>query len=502
MKRELNRLRNIRYQARLFAYTHLPLAQRIYDLCRFTDDQLHERVVRESNSNYILNHITETYPYASRTVYEGMLPDISTIAMCIPFLNPAVNDNRTSNKPPNKIFKMFSKFLPRNSQMRSHASKHILLCKEHLAYFHFTVQIMEVMLLGAYKHSDHIPPFKQAIAFYKLLGTDLEQESFLNWQQQRSSLVVLAFREYLCYMIELAAPYDEHITHCYPHWTVFKQRVYECSDMVRMCMHHTSMNAIQYLVQNIFKGSSPNASSPFSDPYLLENFGDEKKMHPDVRRLAGDTTVIQLPIRRIAVDPVRTICWHLNTLKEEWSQLGHKRPPKMPTELHQAIFAKAMSLKPHTPVDVRWLSEFNFDPDNPLIKPRTIQLLEYIFCFIAHGGANTNDYIRKALKAIDPLEYEVVDCFFNLLLTQYSVNIYEMPRAAQSRQILALRRRYSIDEERPNSMKWGPWTFCICLAPCCAQKKTYDAQSNGAYAFGIKQAAIDVASGTLVCRSE
>ena len=500
VKRELNKVRKLRYTIKTFLYSHLALSVRIFGLKLYTDLQIESRVKRK-NKNYRLTHLVEAYPYPCTSVYEGTLPNFSTVITAVPFLEPSSSDNRTSNQPPNRTFKMFSKLLPRTYQMRSHTSKHFNLCESMTAYRHFTMLVLRVMLLGNYIHSDTVPPFDVAIHFYQLFTTHYTKESFMEWHKQHASIIILAMREFLCRTIEMNLPYESYVIKNYPFWVKFKRRVYEASDIVRMMLNRrTPPPTIDTLVKIIFKGSSssPN-SNVLRDPFIVGLFREV----PDIIKLQFENIVPKEPlVKRVSIDPVRAICRQLNVLNHERSRMGYVRPEQMPRPLHRMLLAKAESIKPHTPIDLRWFNEFNLDEEKPLISDRTIRILEYVFYFIIQGTQQALDCVMLGLQTIPPLEYEIVDAFFNMLLTQYSINVLYLPRTELKRQIEALRKRYGITNEDPNTLFHSPYTFCMLYTSCCGVKKSYDTQNNSPFAFGANNVAINPITNQLVCRTK
>lgn len=497
----LKEARERRYQLRLFAYTHINIVIRMYELSLFKDKEMTEQYMDRGNRNYRLAHYTEVYPYSSVTVHEGNLPNLSTVIIGVPFLDRH-DDIRTSTKPPNEAFKMWSKLLPHSYHARCQLSKHAALCEKQLSYYHFTLNVLEVMLLGAYRHSDHIPPFMRSLTIYKFLNTHLDRQKFMEWQNSRGAIVILAMREFLAWTIERNVPYETYIINNFPYWVKFKRRVMECSDIVRMEYNHLeNLEPLQYLIQFIFKG--PNAttiSDPMSEPFIQQFFGTEHSIAPIIKEQFVDIIPSEPPVKKIYIDPVRAMCRHLMILNQARGRTGYKRPEKLPKFVFKVLYAKVKSLKPHTPIDLRWFREFNFVPDNPLIQDTTLKLLEYVFYFIMQG-TTAHEYIDQALRAIPPLEYEVIDAFFNLLLTHYSIRVFHLPTFELERQVDALKRRFSIDPDDELTHTHSPYTFCLLYGDCCATLRSYTAQHNGAHAYGAKLVGIDSCNGKAVCKA-
>ena len=497
----LKEARELRYQLRLFAYTHINLAVRMYELGLYRDEDMTNRHMDRGNRNHMVCHYTEVYPYASATVHEGNLPNLSSIIIGIPFLDRH-DDTRTSTKPPNEAFKMWGKLLPHSYHARCQLAKHLALCEKQQSYLYFTLNVLEVMLLGAYRHSDHIPPFMRALTIYKFFNTHLNISAFMQWQSSRGAIVILALREFLCWTIERTVPYETYIINNFPYWVKFKRRVMECSDIVRMeYAHLDNLEPLQYLIQMIFKSPSSTAiHDPMSEPFIQQYFGTEYSIAPIIKEQFVNIVPNEPIVKRLYVDPVRAVCRHLMILNQSRSRSGYKRPDKLPKYVFRCLYAKVKSLEPHTPVDALWFREFNFVEDLPLIQDTTITLLEYVFYFIMQGST-ANEYVEQALRAIPPLEYEIIDAFFHLLLTHYSIRVFYLPTFELERQIDALKRRFCIDPDDDLTHTHSPYTFCLLYGDCCATLRSYTAQLNGAHAYGAKLVGIDSCNGQAVCKA-
>src|SRR5690606_12632328 len=76
-KNSIKLWKNIRYNLRLFAFTHLDLLQRMKDLKSFENTSIYQRVPR--GRNYALRHYDEVYPFAALMTHQGMLPNFAGI---------------------------------------------------------------------------------------------------------------------------------------------------------------------------------------------------------------------------------------------------------------------------------------------------------------------------------------------------------------------------------------------------------------------------------------
>ena len=508
VKNQLKALREKRYQVRLFAYTHLQLALRMYDLCVFDDDALNNDGVDRGNPNHRVNHITEVYPYDCVTIHEGMLPDFSTSIIGVPFMG-GHDDSRAAQKYKDETFKVMSEFLPRPNTSRNvwgcKIDKHIQWCMKHAPYMNITLSIMEVMMLGAYRHADHLMPFMKMLSVYKNFNTHYSPATFKTWQEERTGLVSAAMREFLCWTIERATPYDDFITQNHSYWLEYRRRLYESTDIIRMTYDRskdieTYNSGCILLVSNITMALK--ADKELSDS-LLKWLGYTKgDVVPDVVNEHATNIVPDKPmVRRVYLDPVRELCKHLHNFNARQEKKGHTRLPKFPVEVFKCIYAKVKSIKPQTPIDLFWLYEFNLVEDNPLIKLNTVRALEHVMVCIMQGKTAT-DKIEGFFLKIPPMEFEIVDAFFNLLLIHYSITVYTLPQDVHERQINALKKRFEIDEiERPGAEQ-SEYAFCAMYADCCTTLRSFTAQLHGDSAYGGKLLGFDPFSNKIVCKAQ
>lgn len=505
-KSKLADIREKRYQVRLFAYTHMHTVTRMYDMALFTDDQLTLEGIDRGNKNFHVNHWTEIFPYSNVTVYEGMLVDLSTSVINVPFLGNC-DETRPSNKPANETFKVLSKFLPRMNSTRNQVGckidKHIQFCEKHDVYLYFVVSILEVMLLGGYRHSDTLLPFMQMLTFYKFFNSHFDKTKFNKWQEERSGIVSAAMREYMCWTIERATPYDNFVTQNHTYWLKYRQRLYECTDIIRMTYCRTqdlkSFSAGCVLLVSNF---SMSIKSDKVDELLKTWLGytDDEPI-PEVIQEHMTSIVPDKPmIKHIFLNPVREMCKHLYLLNAKRDRRGYRRMERLPPEVFKCVYAMVGSIKPQSPIDLMWFCEFNLVKDNPLIQINTIRILEYVMVYIMQGKS-TADQIEEYLMMISPMEYEIVDTFFNLLLIHYSITVYTLPAEILEKQADALKRRFGIDLiENPND-EHSVYTFCAIYADCCTTLRSYTAQLHGDRAYGAKLVGINPYTNDMMCKS-
>jgi hypothetical protein len=109
--------------------------------------------------------------------------------------------------------------------------------------------------------------------------------------------------------------------------------------------------------------------------------------------------------------------------------------------------------------------------------------------------------VQDALSTIEPLDYEIVDTFFHMLLTQYSINLLRMPKPEVNKATKALKKRYDINEEKPITQYISKFAFSVLFADCCGSLKSFTAQNNGPGAWGVIKGAINLTEDDLTCRS-
>jgi hypothetical protein len=489
---QLRDWRRVRYCLRLFAFTHLNMLQRMYDLDAFSNGVIRSRV-ETRGPNYVLRHFDETYPFPGIMPHEGMMPNFGNIIHCIPFPNPAASSSSagraqgTATASSFDVFGMLAALFPRFQHPKPPIKRHVKLCREHVSYMTMAARAVELMLLGAYEHADHMPTYSQCIGIHRTHNSDFRPVNFFDWQMQRSAITILAMREFLVFSVKLAPAYESYLTYNFPFWVEFSKKVYGSADLVRR-LHGGGygLGVSQHAVFTIFKASVDQSTLPGDVRAMIEK---ENLFEP---------INFQRTRKRTKVDPLRELCRRLTTINKDRAKMGMHRAG-LTREMAYIIERRVRLIKPATPIDLAWLQEFNLglkEPDpNVVITEKTLKMLSLAFMFIGLGDA-WSAKADRALQAIPLRDYEVVDAFFFHLHIQYCIASFDLDDETKQKQVEAIRTRYSLTEEMMPYI--SKCVTSLIIAPCCGSLRSYNIHETDYPSYGNKHCGIDDSSGAVV----
>jgi hypothetical protein len=487
-KEKLKNIRWLRYNMRLFVFTHLDLIQRMYNLRIFSDGALKSRVPRK-NPNYVLTHYDEVYPFASRTPHEGGLPDLSKIIYCVPFPDPTNMDSRSPDALRHDLFTMLNALFPRYRQPRPPISRHLKLCDQYTAYRTLAVKAVELTLLGAYQHADYMPTFEYCVGIHREHSSHFTTERFKTWQSQRGTIAILAMREFLVFTMKLNPPYNSYITRNFPFWVDFSEKVYKAADFMRkMYRVEHSLGVIQHAIHTIFKSTVDKSVLPSHFIKEIEAQNLFKEINFELVR------------KCTRIDELRSFCQKLTAINRERAKA---RIPRygLTTEFASVIEKRVRLISPGSPIQVSWLEEFNCGYEEPsehvVVTKFTIKLLTLALYFIMYGERG-DKYAEQAIRAIPLRDYEVVDAFFFNLHIQYCITVFDLDDDMKSEQWKAICRRYDITPELERFV--CPSVKSLAYAPCCGMVKSYVSQACKDPSFGSKDLGVNIYSGEVIDR--
>jgi len=487
---KLKRVRKLRYNMRLFVFTHLDLTQRVYDLNIFSNSEIKSRVPRK-NKNYILTHYDETYPFPTRTPHEGGLPDLTKVIYSVPFPDPTNNSSRNVDVLGHDFFKMLSALFPRYYQPRPPVKRHLSLCENFTAYRTLAVRAIEVSLLGAYEHADYMPRYESCVGIHREHRSHFTVERFRTWQSQRGTISILAMREFLTFTVKLNPAYDAYITRNFPFWVDFSKKVYGAADFMRkMYRVENSLGVIQHAIHVIFKPSVDRSVLPSHFIKTIES----EDLFQEIR--------FGLVRKSTKIDELRSFCRKLSSINRDRAK---ERIPRYGLTKPMAVIIekRVRLIPPGSPIKLSWLEEFNLGYQEPsehvVITKFTIQLLSLAFYFIMHG--DRGDWqAEQAIKAIPLRDYEIVDAFFFNLHIQYCISVYDLDEDCKKMQWKAVCRRYNITPDIEKHLCSSATS--LTYAPCCGMVKSYVSQDCKNPSFGSKELGVDIYSGNVTDRQK
>lgn len=477
------------YMLRLFAYTHMDLAQRILDLEVLRDDELCVAVPRPGKNNF-LTHYEECYPYPSNTPHQGMLPDLSNMVTCVNFIGNNSAEPRGGNESriPCLLY-MWRKFLPRCCQGRNKDLKHIRCCEANEAYLQLTLNCLELSLLGAYQHCTRRPTYLRALQVHKTLGTHYTRDSFLELQRAKPMMNVLAMIEALVFFTKCAPAYRDYVIAKYPAYVNFEKRILARADAMRRRWGQQgwSDERTETMVRRVFSNTAVNTDDLCGN--LLSTMLDKEVNNAHV-------------FRTICVDPISMLCGHITVVNRKRYQ-GQKTyvRPDMPVLLQRAIVARVQSMEPNAPINLALvLNEFNFGfcatkASELNIQPYTLTRLHAALELITDGEPAS--FVEKALREIPPKDWEIVDLFMNTLATHNCFNLLPLSDEICEKQKRALERRYGV-------ASFDDIEYCsraLVVTQCCGPEvRTYDSHSTNCTSYGHNNISIDPENRRIVCR--
>ena len=505
------------YNLRLFAYTHLDLSERIIDHRLYTDEELSSTVHRPRDGvNQAVTHLEEAYPYDTNCPHSGMLPDLLPLLMCTSFIDNTSAEVRGNNNKPHTTLSMLRKLLPKCCQCRLTHQQQALTCHESASYRRLTVSCLRMTLLGAYEHAAQQPTFELALAVHKFFGSAGSDEKILNFIEERSRLAVLAMREAIVFWIRNGTAYRDHIIGEFPNYVLFEQKTLIVARLVRTRFAAgVPLSAIENALCNIY-ATEANTAELEADPLARQ-----------IRNHGGRI------FRRVQVDRYRAICGHIraiNTSRERARGRGRRYVrPELHKLLQLAVKLRVRTI-PHgatAPEDfdpIACIEEFNFgvDPDSEEanISSETLLRLRCAFKRIEYG--NKDQKVQSVLGAIAPLDWELVDLFFNMLSSHFSVNFYPLGEEMLDAQMKAIRSRYEVpcpdldpemlygepdmqSEEQKQALRdsyLNPAAYSLVYTYCCNCMHSYYTQNCDSNFFGSGSVCLDPHSKRVYCHAK
>ncbi len=487
---QLKAIREYRYHLRLFAFTHLDLIQRFYDRRAFTNASLFTRVLHP-NPNYSCNHYKEVRPYDTRMFYEGMLPDFSAWIDVVPFPVATIKDSLILESCKQPLIRIFSLLMQRTLGSRLTIEQHLKLCDENSSYMRMVSMVLEVSLLGAYKHSDYCPRFDQCVDLHRLFYRSHNTQHFRDWQLAHSELVLLAMREFVVFQVKLCYPYQQYLLRVHPWWFHHCRQIEATANVVRLaCAQGFRLFEAQKAIVGVLKSNLE--SLHYAPKELIKIF----KL-----RYTGLFQEVSSTFSRYQSDPdyLYHLCTGLSVVNAALANYNTRRI-KLSRPFVKTIELFVQRLPRHTPLNVEWLLTFNWGAkeehgESVNICSTTIELLRCALCFIKRQQYR---WLEDALFLIHRRDYEIVDAFFFNLLTHYSIDVHPLNTEVAEQQARAVARRNRTDMVSSVS----PYIGSMIFAHCCGEIKAYVAQEVTSHTLGAEAVGINVALGMPTCKKK
>lgn len=423
--------------------------------------------------------------------YEGMLPDFSNWIDTVTFPNtrkPEVHNNSARTQ---EFMRMLSLFMQRTSVSQLKIETHLELCEANPAYKRLVSIILEVSMLGAYKHSDYCPRFNQCVDIHQLCHRSHNTPQFDAWQKTYGDVVLMAMREFVIFQVRNLFAYNQYLMAMHPWWIDHSKQICASMNIVRL---------------SIARGNTLPGTLEVLRYLLVDNYFDTNVKHQDILRIVNERysgvfdNVTTMSTRyQPDIDYLFYLCKHLMVVNAALSNYNRKRT-KLPREIIKSIEYFVQAIPRHTPLDLNWLLVFNWGKKESRGEPvniceHTIFILTCCLNFIEHRQFR---WVVDALFLINVRDYEFVDAFFFNLYTHYSITVHPLCVEIAKKQAEAVARRNRTDLIPSAS----PWIASIAWAPCCGVMRSYLAQNVTSHTLGVELVGINTATGEACCKNK
>jgi len=356
-------------------------------------------------------------PQTSKALHEGELPDIVHMQLRCSFWN----ENKTKMSP---IVHLMCKALPQRCQIRNLREIISNYCRENTLVHEFMRSALLCSLLGMYKHSkkrlswDTRKQLIRRFIYEKPNRMQMQEWLFTMYQH----LLFYIIKEFLTFSMRLIpALYDELCT-TYK-WHVFESTV------------HQAMDSVRATVENNMKRTSS------IQEWLAQI--ESTLLQVNKQQLGN----LYRPQRQTFTQNVLHMC-------ERMDEQQHQVNPHVHFPLEYCSLIRHMAKRvPRDRVCIEWLRFFH-------VKQPSIDSL---INMQEHYHQNTyRADLRKLLQSSSRYDFEAIrELFAAFQQTHHAVRIFNMPKHYYDKQIVALRRRYSISENDPLPEHVGKVYVCL-----------------------------------------
>ena len=465
LRKQINEYKEVIYNLRLFASTHVDLSIYMCQTEQFKDSELKKTMKGlELTSAY-----DAYYPETNRLFHEGDLPDFSNRYSYVNF----ISDNWVNNGD-NEWFYLAAKTMPKCCQSRKWIQKHNEACSKNDAYTNWVISCLTISLLGFYRECTKWPNFEDTLVITKFFNRMKQKENleeFIKFQTEHGSIVMNALREYMFFVIKFNTPYLKVIKSYFTKWDEFESTTRKKMDMIRHLYNNrkekgVTLWIINKMVDDVFFDDRKvyrRNPSKFAN-FMYDRFKD---INAELSKKRGR--------KKKNTDPETT------TIEEY-----QRRPDKLSDFLVTLVddFVSRVDTKKDIVLN---------ELENIGVSKKGIVLLKC--CYLQFLSREQNRAIVTQLKQLTMRDYEIVYYFFHALKISTSILAIQTGYDVYLQQEEALREKYGISryEEIPDATK------AIVFSQCCQDKKTFDAQTHGVRFYGHEKVAYDKFTQKFLC---
>jgi len=356
-------------------------------------------------------------PRTTTTLHEGELPDIVAMQLHCSFWN----ENKTKMAP---IVHLMCKALPQRCQIRNLREIISNYCRENTLVHEFMRSALLCSLLGMYSHSkkrlswDTRKQLIRRFIYEKPNRMQMQEWLFTMYQH----LLFYIIKEFLTFSMRLIpALYDELCT-TYK-WHTFETTVHQAMDAVRATVEG-----------NVQRTSSIQEWLAQIESTLLQV---NKQQLGNLYR----------PQRQTFTQNVLYLC-------ERMDEAQHRVNPHMEFPVQYRDLLRHMAKRvPRGRVHIEWLRFFRVNQSS---VDSLINMQEHY-----HQNTYRSD-LRKLLQASSRYDFEAIrELFYAFEHTHHSIRVFNMPQHYYEKQIVALRRRYSVPDDAPLPPHVGRVYACL-----------------------------------------
>lgn len=440
----------LRYNLVLFRDSHISLFRKITENLPVLLTDVDLTMFRGIQKSNILDQF---YPFPTREVHQGSLPDYVDSLTKVNFISDGAMDEYP-------WIKMQFKKPDRCCDGREFHEMLRTLCMKDDTFYHYTCLELELSFKGHYEHCTVVPRFARAVLIDELFDNvdDHEvKESIFRLIVDNQDMIAEATSESLCYMLEHAAPLRDVVREVYRDW--FAWRAKANMDMVRRC---------------------------FDDD---GNFSRVTSIVYDRVRLHSSKTIY----RHVETDFVVWLCGHMKKFNEhrykQQPMQKYTQPEHMLDYDERLIINSVIYyLSPTQSIDATDLEIVG-------LEPRTIDVLYELYeIFRFHvnknlGISETDTYAPNTnvilhLETLSPQQYNVMRFFFQ------SLQRYQTIRTMKLNNLTLLKKQHDALLQKHNVKTLGELdtnTTKFYFSTCCLSVKNTFSREPDMFAMGTEE---------------
>ena len=468
LKQSIDEYTEIIYNIRLFASTHLELAQYICDNKIYLDEYL-EKCNVESWGNGVTSQYQINYPDDIRFVHEGDQFDMSRYYSYVNF----ISNNRTEKYT---WYYLLAKTMPRCCQSRKWINKQINACKSNKSYSNWVIMCLRISLTGSYRKCTKWPDFKKLLFINKSIKhMMIDDEYFYEFQENNENIVMNSIRENMFYCMKFNPSLLKITRKYFPKWDRFERLIHKKMDFVRNLINNNkSLKQINNTIKDIFSGIRFVFRRNPSDfiRYILSiykeintRFDKSKKKNAKANSTSNDSTGDE------PASEYLDFCSSMLFSNEECIFNSKGRPSKLPESRIELIDDFVSRMDPTEDINLKDLEYIG-------VSKMCINLIECAYILFLKDEQNKS--VITVIERMKLDDYELSYYFFLSYRIHSSLIVMQTDYDIRKKQEQGIRSKYLLkdNEEIPDA------SGAIVFTNCCQTIKTFTVQKDGRKYFG------------------